>query len=281
MSFIQKQKQEDVYEDDFRGILPEKQKFITLTATKTHLEVHLRGEFREPSECTEELSILYKLANEYKVAHFYINSPGGSVSLLTELLSIIDQFETSVTVATGMVASAGFSLWCRGDIRVIQQNAFLMSHRESYFAGVDKTINHLDAAEYMERIGSEMMVDVCGDVLTDEEIERSKVRQVYFTANELISRGVAISWKQFVTRTDLKECIEPIEAFSLDGRVFIKENDLVTEVVSMTLGATHYIDDMFYKEDVFEICETPTEVVNLDKDEDGVDDSPEETQPDR
>lgn len=161
------------------------------------IELHIRGVIPSPSAVSGEFSMLYQYAEEYPTLLIYLNSPGGAVTTMVELLSIMDKFKTTITVATGEIASAGFFIWCAGQIRVIQPYCSVMSHRESY-GGIAKTQQHIDQAVHVNELYAGMIEDVCGGVLTEEEVERIKYTEVFFSGKELINREQAISWEQFV-----------------------------------------------------------------------------------
>ncbi|MDA3806853.1 MAG: ATP-dependent Clp protease proteolytic subunit [Thiomicrorhabdus sp.] len=194
-------------------------KFITITETGGRLNVHLRGEFGYPEECALELAQLNELSDDYDFVTVYIDSPGGTLNLLTELIEIFGKFNNVITIACGQIKSAGFLLWCIGDIRVTQPYVEIMAHREAY--GISgKTDTHMAYAEYSNKMGLLLVGNVCGDVLTPEEFETIKHSEVYFMPQELIDRGVCISWKQYQERETLM--IETSTVFIIDEKMYME-----------------------------------------------------------
>lgn len=169
------------------------------------IELHLRGEFPSPEKVADEISTLYQYSEQYGTLLIYINSPGGHLNTLIELLSAIEKFDNVITVGCGDVASAGFILWCSGDVRVVQPYTMFMAHRESY-GNIGKTDQHIEHAKHINEIGTRIIEDKCGNVLTDEELERCKYTEVFFSDESLLDREVCISWEQFVVNDT-----EPVE----------------------------------------------------------------------
>lgn len=193
------------------------------------VEIHLRGPIGGPELLSEHLTNLYHLSEKVSQCLIYINSPGGSVSTLVELLSILKKFDTVITVATGEVASAGFMLWCSGDVRVVQEYCSVMCHRESFGNPDAKTDNHLDMANYTNAVYGAMVRDLCGGVLNEMEMEKIRYAEVFLTSEELIAREYAISWDQFI-QADTEEPT-PTVSIKIDGDeyVFISESMVMRE----------------------------------------------------
>lgn len=189
--------------------------FAVMENTKhNRIELHLRGEFPSPEKVADEIATLYQYSEEYSTLLIYINSPGGHLNTLIELMTATKKFSNVITVGGGEIASAGFILWCSGDIRVIQPYTMVMAHRESY-GNSGKTDQHLSQAEHVDSIGRRIIEEICGSVLTNEEIERCKLTEVYFSDTTLIDRGACISWDQFVEND-----VTPVEwnmYFTKDG----------------------------------------------------------------
>jgi ATP-dependent protease ClpP protease subunit len=169
-------------------------KFISIIENGGRVEVYVRG---SPMESTRELIALQQASENFDTAIVWINSPGGDVSLLVELMNILKNFNNLVTIGTGQIASAGAMLWCIGDVRVLMDYTDFMIHRESYYYGYAKTQEHLEHASHTNRLYTKMIVQLFGGILTEEEIEKAKLTEVFFVPDELIERGVAISYEQF------------------------------------------------------------------------------------
>ncbi|MBG24161.1 MAG: hypothetical protein CMF22_12000 [Idiomarinaceae bacterium] len=203
--------------------------FMTIVPNEQHnrIELHLRGEFNSPQENTRELAELYRLAESVPTLMIYINSPGGRVDLMLELFTIMDKFRHTITVVCSEAASAGFMLWARGDIRVVQPHSELMAHRESYgFYG--KTSQHEDNVVAKQKRFTRIYTEVTEGILTDEEFERSKYTEITLSDEDALERGCAISWEQFNAKDT-----EPVEHFVVvkrDDEMYIDANGLLMPV---------------------------------------------------
>lgn len=204
--------------------------FITIIEKEDRVQVHLRGSFPTSDMCSKELTELYNLSNKYPTVEVFINSPGGAVCLLTEMLAILNNFDVVVTIAAGTVASAAFMLWSVADIRVIQPYAWMMAHRESWSLGRNKTDAYVDAANYNSRLYSAMLIDCCSETLTDEELEKAKHTEVYIHPDDLIDSGIAMEWEEYLIRSQLRERHDVI--IETAGRKFISEGENVREVLN-------------------------------------------------
>lgn len=186
--------------EELQMMIPQN-KFMLITENQEagRIEVHLRGEFPDSVDVGREMIGLYNLAEQYSQLVVYINSVGGHLSLCVELLSLFKKFDKVITVGAGIVASAGFLVWCAGDVRVVQSHTSFMAHRETW-GSIGKTQTMLDYAEHNDKIYTKMAYEVCQDILTEEEYQRSKTTEVWLTPDELIDeRNVAIWWDDFLT----------------------------------------------------------------------------------
>lgn len=185
--------------DLLKMIQPQQSKFIEIQEdpTSMRVEVHIRGDFISPDECSSELTALHQLSEQYPHAVLHINSGGGLVSTLHEMIAIFSRFQYLTTINVSSACSAAFTLWCIGDIRVAGVFAEFMAHRESYIFG-GKTGDHLDYAQHNQKVYTEMMNEYCGDVLSEFEIEQTQRSEVWLSGQDLIERRVAVSWEDYV-----------------------------------------------------------------------------------
>jgi len=238
----------DEYDDEKSGgeILIQQPKFIEILETPSRIEVHLRGVFCPPMYVSKEIAYLYQMSKKHDTVIVYINSIGGDASLLSELVSVFRTYKSIITVASGNLASAGFMMFGIGDVRVVQDHTWMMAHRESYAAPPNKTENHLDLANYNKELYGNLLADTCGDILTEEEIERATRTEVYITANQLIERKAAISWSDFM-QAEQRE-IEPRNIVSVDGVPFLfnEEEHTLTMIQNIELGETFPVHDVIY-----------------------------------
>lgn len=224
--------------------------FITFNEEpmKNIIEVHLRGYFPDAEDCTRQLTELKKYSDKYPEAHVYINSFGGDLATCVEIISILDTFDYVVTIATGACMSAGLIVWAAGDVRVVQRYASIMYHREAYGIAA-KTDQHLDLAKHNALQFEVLKEQILDGILTDAEFEKGAYTEVYLTANELISRDVAISWNDFI-EISLKAHCETRQVVMVDGKSYMLDGIEAFEIKDMTIGNNTYnIYDLVYRQD--------------------------------
>lgn len=222
--------------EDEEGVMLDTSSLILITTNplKNRVEVHIRGPFVPPHMVSTQIATLYDMANQYDTVLVYINSPGGTLDTLTELLGAFSLFTTVITVAAGSAGSAGFFLWASGHIRVVQKYTVLMAHRESYrFDG--KTDQHIEMGVFTNKICGSMIEDLCGDMLTDEEKHRIKTTEVFLSDQDMIDRKKAITWSQFVARDNFQPEYRTVMTlneteFELDGDCAIDNNGNVYNI---------------------------------------------------
>lgn len=195
---------------------------INVNQNRQRVEVNIRGLFVRPEQVNSELTMLNKLADEYSTVLITINSHGGSADTMFEMMNILKRYKTVITVAAGSVSSAGFFLWCAGDVRVVQKYTMLMAHRESYaFSG--KSDYHADYNKTTSIIGQRMVDDLCADILSTEEMDFIRRNELWLTDEHMIERGVCITWEQFVlAETSVPSTMMEIE---FEGRNYIAMQD--------------------------------------------------------
>lgn len=231
-------------EEEETGNTQQSPRLINIIENKGRIELYLRGIFGDPRDSTNELITLEKLSEEYDTLLIHINSFGGNSSLMTELINIAKKFPNIITVGNSDVASAGAILWSIGHVRVLTEYTSVMYHRESYFFG-GKTDQHLDLAIHNNRLYERMIVDLCGHILTPVEQERAKVTEVYFSDEDLIKRGAAISYEQFIKYDNIVYDVKPL--VMIDGYAFIKNDDgSMTVVEDIELGDTMKESELRY-----------------------------------
>ena len=198
--------------------------FMSVVKNDSHgrVELHLRGEFGSPQASTLELTELTNLSEVYPTCVVYINSIGGRVDLLREIVAILEKFQNIITVVTSNANSAGLMLWGIGDLRVVCPHAELMAHRE--MSGyMDKTDAFIGRGEFLKRRFELMFNDMCGGILTDEEIDKARFTEVWLLGQDMIDRGVAISWEQFHVMDTTP--VESMRVISRNGQLYVQSSD--------------------------------------------------------
>lgn len=246
---------------------------VGVNEERKRVEVHLRGELSSPEVNSQELAALYNLADDYKTIIWYINTPGGQFDTLSEILGICDLYDCVITVGAGNVMSAGFMLWCRGDVRVLQPTAICMIHRESYAPPYGKTANHLALAEFNNKVFAPLLDDLC-DMLTPEQRKLAELTEVFISTDELIGNDSAISWSKF-TQYD-KAPISVVTHLEIHGKRYQDMgNNLLMSLEADDDGAIYASHAVVYDlplEDLTEILvdseesseEAPEEINQLD-----------------
>lgn len=209
-------------------------RFITIAKNDElgRVDIHLRGIFESPQSCTQELTELHHLSNQYPTACVYINSDGGRIDLLMELTNILKKFQSVITVVTSNAASAGFMLWCIGDVRVVCPHAEIMAHRETS-GMIDKTHPMSDRVEFLKRRFDHLFIDLCGDFLTEDEIEQAKRGELWFLGEDFIGRQQAISWEKFCGVDSAP--LEPLPLITIDDIMYMEVSGMLMPVEDIQL----------------------------------------------
>lgn len=233
-------------EGDMAALPMFKNPFITILKNDRHqrIEIHLRGYFESPQESTQQLTEIYQLAEMYPTALVYITSGGGRVDLLMELYNALKKFDHVITVVNSDASSAGFMLWATGDVRVVCDHAEMMIHRESG-GSMGKTDQMIDRVDFMKRRFEKIFAMFCDDVLSEEEKQRARLTEVWFTGEDMIERGAAISWDQF-QQLDTQP-YNSVEIIERDGAAYLRQGNYLTPVnVTPTEDAMYSIFDVLY-----------------------------------
>jgi len=220
---------------------------ITLFRNDTHnrVELHLRGEFGSPQECTAEIAELGQLSTQYSTILVYISSIGGRIDLLMEIMGMLEKFNTIITATLSDANSAGFMLWARGDVRVVAPTAEMMIHRETS-GYINKTDLVLERYEFVKRRFERIFVEFCGHILTQEEMDRARISEVWLLGQDLIDRQKAISWEQFHSNDTLPR--EVMEIVEVRGQRYVVQDGefLVPVDVVFSSDAVYSVFDVVY-----------------------------------
>jgi len=176
------------------------------------------GEIENPEEYVEQLTQLEALSKTYSVIEITLNSPGGDLNTTIDILSILKNFETIITIGKGEIASAAFMIWSKGDVRVVTDFALFMAHRESY-GMFGKTAEHRSAADKFGMVYEELFDECFGKLLTDDEKVIAQRSETWITYKDLLSRDGVISYKEYL---DPKNPVTISEVFiTEDNQSFI------------------------------------------------------------
>lgn len=222
------------------------QPFMHMIKNDKHnrIELHLRGEFGSPQESTQALTELYQLSEMYPTCLVFINSNGGRIDILMEIINCLKKFETVITVVTSNAASAGMMLWGIGDIRVTCPHTEFMAHRETS-GYIDKSDAMFDRAAFLKRRFDNLFMELSKDVLTDEEIDAARKGEVWLLGQDLIDRGVAISWDHFHMADRMP--IEHVPLISRGDKFYVEvEGTLMEANLDINDDAAYHPADIYY-----------------------------------
>ena len=209
-------------------------KFLTVTEDKNsgRIIVDVRGNFpNDEHEIAFEIRKIRELSATYGAIEYHIRSDGGCAYSCIELLNTTKWFGQVITFAYGNVASAGAILWAAGDVRVINDYAFIMFHRESYMS-YGKGEDQRKRIDFTDIHLGEMINEVCRSVLTEDELDTIKHDDLYFTASQLVSREVAITSSQYITRNETLMGAAP-SLIMIDGCMYVVNSTSLRKVSSL------------------------------------------------
>lgn len=200
-------------------LMPNRTIQIVQNEKHNRIEMSILGGIDGPENYTNELQTLSSLSDQFDTLYITINSPGGAVSTLLQMYTAIKKFSFVITHATGQACSAGFFVWCMGDIRVVSPLTELMFHRESY-GMYGKSANHEDFLKVTQRMGTELTLELTDGILTEQEMERGKSSEVYFLGKDLIDRGVAIDEDEFLEKD--RSRVESMKVVVINNESFVQ-----------------------------------------------------------
>lgn len=204
------------FKDKYQG------KPIKFLNKQDHYELIWVSTFSFPDEdCTiyNDLLVDLKEADKSKEIHVWINSYGGSTSALVMLMQLLEQFEYIVTIGTGEIDSAGFDLWAIGDERYIHSKSICMYHTlSSFFDGKASELKKWGNFISRYSLEFEQMIKA-KNILTQEELERGKLTEVYLLGKDLIDRGSAIDFTLYKKRQSMAK----IQGFKMDDSFYVKD----------------------------------------------------------
>lgn len=175
-----------------------------------YVKLNFFEDFREIEEYLFIIKKLEDLSEKYNIIVVDINSSGGYMQTLTHLVNVIRKFDFVITCNSSVCLSAGFILWCLGDIRLCYPYSEFMWHRESW-GMYNKTGAQKRYANHNEKIYEIFIKDIVSDVLTDEQIKLGEETEVWLLGDEMIGQQIATDATSFdmsiILDNDHKTCI--------------------------------------------------------------------------
>ena len=180
--------------------------------------MNIKGQIMSPAMYSSTLFDLRSLSTQYDTCVVYLNSGGGDVSTMTEILDILKTYKTVITIGSGVIGSAAFMIWASGDVRVVSPSTLLLIHREGYdFRG--RTPQHVEFAEINQRIFVPIFQKFVEDgIMTESEKDDAGKTDVYYTGEQMINgRKVAISFDAFTAADRNPPAVYTRSFLDIDG----------------------------------------------------------------
>lgn len=165
----------------------------------------LGGEFHDTCDETPIFIDLHKdllAADKSCELHIFIQSPGGSLYSLVMLIEEIVKFANVVTICTGYAMSAGFFVFMLGREKYISPLSTLLYHSVQLNGSVADSAHTLinDFTQAVEREKELIKYLAIDKYLTEEEIEKGKTTDIYFSGKDCIERGWAKPYSEYASR---------------------------------------------------------------------------------
>ena len=153
-----------------------------------------------------ELLDALREAQEDDTVHIHINTPGGDLSIVAQILHNIDVCRgTVVTHAEGEVKSGGSLIFFKGDQLVVGEYAEFLAHAPHGGIG-GKLPDQLDANKHTSEYVRKLYTDVYSDFYSKREIQSVlRGKELYETSEQVTKRLKA------ATERMLKEYQEELE----------------------------------------------------------------------
>lgn len=141
-----------------------------------------------------------RAGDKSKEVHVFVGSFGGEVAALNMILQQLLTYEYRVGINLGTACSCGWMLLFACQERYVSSFSQAMYHDISHVAfGKHSEIQR--SAEHSNKWQQQLLKATdAAKVLTDREIELGKTSEVWFTGAELIERGAARDYSEYLTR---------------------------------------------------------------------------------
>lgn len=164
--------------------------FSRLSVKPAALDYHydLAGEIGESDEYLDLLDAL-RDAGEHDIVHIHINTPGGDLATVAQILDGMENCKGSVyTYAEGQVMSGGSLIFFKGDGLAVGKYAEFLAHGP-HGGARGKMQDHVDMSKHNQQYVKELYEDVYSPFYSKAEI-RSILRgkELYETAKQVEAR---------------------------------------------------------------------------------------------
>ena len=153
-----------------------------------------------PNSQLTDIILDMRAGDKTKEVHVFVGSFGGEVAALNMILQQLLTYEYRVGINLGTACSCGWMLLFACQERYVSPFRQAMYHDISHVAfGKHNEIQR--SAEHCNKWQQELLKNTdAAKVLTDREIELGKTSEVWFTGAELIERGAARDYSEYLTR---------------------------------------------------------------------------------
>ena len=160
-----------------------------------------------------------RVGNKSKEVHVFVGSFGGEVAALNMILQQLLTYEYRVGINLGTACSCGWILLFACQERYVSPFSQAMYHDIAHVAyGKHSEIQR--SAEHSYKWQQQLLKATDADkVLTARELELGKTTEVWFTGQELIERGVAKDYSEYLKRP---MPIMGANIWSVNGKYFVR-----------------------------------------------------------
>ena len=138
--------------------------------------------------------------NKHKEVHVFVGSFGGEVAALNMILQQLLTYDYRVGINLGTACSCGWMLLFACQERYVSAFSQAMYHDMSTICG-GKHSELQRNADYMARWQKELLkITDTVNVLTEKELELGRTTEVWLTGRELIERGAAKDYNDYLNR---------------------------------------------------------------------------------
>lgn len=158
------------------------------------------GAMTMPNSQLTDIVLDMRAGDKGKEVHVFVGSFGGEVAALNMILQQLLTYEYRVGINLGTACSCGWMLLFACQERYVSPFSQAMYHDISHVAfGKHSEIQR--SAEHSNKWQQQLLKATdASKVLTEREIELGKTSEVWFTGAELIERGAARDYNEYLKR---------------------------------------------------------------------------------
>jgi len=209
-----------------------KDKAIRFADKGDYYELIFTDDFMPPSSGTYDGQKNYTLitdiitdmrnADKDKELHIFIGSYGGAVTCLNMIFQQVLSFNYRVGINLGMADSCGWMLYFTCHERYTSSFSQFMYHEMSGLRY--GKVKELEAdVKFCKEWWNELFNKTfTKEILTSDELKLGETSEVWLTGAELIKRGHAKDYSEYINRKTLKKAMN---VYDIDGKLYLKDGD--------------------------------------------------------